>query len=446
MRALWAFSFCVLLALAGTGLASTAFALEFQEARHLLLRAGFGPERRMVEALAPLNRQDAVELLLGEPAPALAFPACAQVPAVPQKLRSKWSRDERRAYRKVQRQCGGKLKEWYTARLLVGKSVLHEQMTLFWHNHFTSSLRKVRDPQLIANQHRMLYEGALGHFDELLLAAVRDPALLLYLDNVNNRKRKPNENLARELLELFTMGEGHYSEQDIRESARALTGLAVDPVSRATRFYRKRHDNGVKTIFGSAGRYDSRQLVDLILRQPATAEYITRELWLNFVSEPDEMQIRQLASEFKHDWDIAQLVRGILLSEAFWRDQGRMVKSPVELVIGSVRLFGSGTMLSKGLPGLLRRMGQDLFDPPNVKGWAVDEWIGPSRMLIRVVAGERLVRGFSDEASAPQLAYLCAERDMADFGAVPSVVATEPDSDCQQRIEALVTDPAWQLK
>lgn len=435
-----------LLVLCGWGSPPQALALDFADSRHLLLRAGFGPDAHWVAVLASLNREQAVDTLLKTPSEPLSFPACAQERGVPFSVLREWSQEQRSAYRKQQRACGAVLKGWYLQRLVDSHSPLHERLALFWHNHFTSSLRKVVDPALMADQHRLLFDHAAGNFAELLQAVIHDPAMLRYLDNINNRKAKPNENLARELLELFTLGEGNYNESDIREAARALTGLSIDPATGQTRFFPARHDAGEKTLFGKKGRFDASQLLEQILQQQAAADFITRKLWLHFVSEPDDRQIRELSRRFHEDWDIAELVRSILLSEPFWRDQGRMIKSPVALLVGNRRLLDLTSGNPKAETRELRRLGQDLFDPPNVKGWAVDEWIAPDPMLVRVGLSERLVRGYSDEAEPAQLDFICRQHSPELFSALAPLVDISRDEDCQQRLEKVVSDPAWQLK
>jgi uncharacterized protein (DUF1800 family) len=429
-------------------LTSTAVhALDFPEARHLLLRAGFGPEPALMQQLASLDREQAVQFLLHEPPVMLEAPGCvsAQIPDVA--TRKHWSKAQRRDYRKQVKACGRELKRWYVRQLVSDKAVLKEQMTLFWHNHFTVALKKVREPQLIMRQHQMLQRHALGRFDQLLLEVLRDPAMLIYLDNVNNRKQKPNENLARELLELFTLGVGHYSEQDIREVARALTGLTVDRTTYDSVLRLRQHDKRDKTFLGATGKFGVEGVVDVILRQPQTAKFIARKVWLNFVSVADETEISRLAAEFALTWDIGELVRQILLSSQFWNNPGQMIKSPVELAVGSARVLGSHMLPDQGVPALLTRMGQDLFDPPNVKGWpGGNDWVDASRLLVRINFGERITRALGDEAMMSQLAYLCGAPGVSMLSAVAPLAPTPAGAPCQQQLDALVTDPVWQLK
>lgn len=427
--------------------ATVAHALSVAESRHLLLRAGFGPESALMQQLAPLSREQAVQFLLTELPVMLPIPDCVAEQIPDAATRKRWSAEQRMDYQKSIRVCGRELKRWYVRQLVSDKAVLNEQMTLFWHNHFTTGLKKVREPQLLWRQHQLLQRQALGRFDHLLLEILRDPAMLIYLDNVNNRKQKPNENLARELLELFTLGEGHYSEQDIREVARALTGQTIDRTTYDSVLRLRQHDKGDKTFLGVTGKFGVEGIADVILHQPETATYITRKIWLNFISEPDDNEIRRLAVEFSRSWDIAQLVRDILLSSQFWQDQAQMIKSPVDLVVGSAHVLSRRMLPDQGIPNLLARMGQDLFDPPNVKGWSGGtDWVDASRLLVRTGFGERITRALADEAMMSELAYICGADGVSMLSALPLIDPAWEGASCQQQLDALVTDPVWQLK
>ncbi len=191
--------------------------------------------------------------------------------------------EERRQLLRQTAVRGLELQGWWMSEMLTTPAPLTERMTLFWHGHFTSGLREVRSPQLMYRQNVTLRQHALGNYRELLTAVVHDPAMLLYLNNQQNRRDAPNENFARELLELFTLGEGHYTEQDVREAARAFTGWRMLPPDGRFTVVARQHDDGEKLFLGARGRFDGDDIVAQILKQPRAAEFIVEKLWREFV-------------------------------------------------------------------------------------------------------------------------------------------------------------------
>jgi uncharacterized protein (DUF1800 family) len=274
---------------------------------------------------------------------------------------------------------------------------LLERMTLFWHNHFVSSQQKVKYVQLMYRQNLLLRQHALGNFAAMLHAAAKDPAMIVYLDSATNRKGQPNENFAREVMELFTLGEGQYRETDIREAARAFTGWSIEPETGAYRWRPFLHDDGPKTVLGQTGNFDGDAVLDILLARPSTAEFITRKLWREFVSpEPEEREVRRIAARFRESgYDIRTALRGLLLSQAFWSQEARgsLVKSPVDMVVGTLRSFQFETGDALPFAIVTAGLGQNLFAPPNVKGWPGGEaWINSSTLLARKQFLERLFR------------------------------------------------------
>lgn len=437
-------------------LASSSFALTFPEARHLSLRAGFGPEPALIESLLPFKKGEAVTYLLKRREQDFSVPDCAQKTLVPYRQVKGLDDVALKAFRQAQNKCKLALKQAYAQHLLSKDSsdVLLHRMELFWQNHFTSSLSKVPFAALMYDQHNTIHINAMGSFRVILHSMVRDPAILMYLDNNNNNKAKPNENLARELLELFALGVGHYSEKDIKEVARALTGLSIDGTNFTPRFYPERHDYGKKSILGESGYFGSDAVVEILLSKPEVAEFITRKLWSEFISTVDEKIIAKLSSVFYQDWNISRLLRGILMSEAFWADAGNMTKSPLELVVGGSRLL-PGMVPSNSVPALVRRMGQDIFDPPNVKGWpSGSDWINSRWYIERIKFSEQLTRGLQAERYDSELSYICGH-GASEFMASPPLVqpASLKLTDMGERGDACVDDlarvfenPAWQLK
>ena len=293
-----------------------------------------------------------------------------------------------------------RLKAWWVYRMLFGPDPLTEQLTLMWHDHFATSNLKVADLAAMCRQNDTFRELARAPFGKLLDRAVRDPALLVWLDAQVNRKGHPNENLARELMELFTLGIGHYSEKDVKEAARALTGWSVDDDGSAKEVP-ARHDDGVKTILGKSGRWTGSDLVKMLLEQPATAERLAWRLCRQFMGEgaADAAALKELAAGLRQrNLDMGWAVATMLRSRAFFADKnlGRRVVGPVEYVIGAARaleLFDppSSTLVLAEWAG---RLGQDLFYPPNVGGWPGGRsWLTTRSLIGRANYAAALIEG-----------------------------------------------------
>ena len=276
---------------------------------------------------------------------------------------------------------------WWANRMVTTPRPLEERMTLFWHGHFATSESKVRDYRLMLAQNRMLRRLATGSFRDLLLGIMRDPAMLVYLDNGENVKDHPNENFGRELLELFTMGVGNYTERDIREASRAFTGWTND-VTRF-RFDPELHDDGPKEFLGREGRFGGEEIIEIILDQPATAEFIASKIYRYFVrddiSKPMREALGKLLSE--SGYEIRPLLKTIFLSRDFYSSLsvGTQIKSPVQLVVSTYRKLGAGRMPTvPDFNQLTGRLGQSLLYPPNVAGWEGGRtWITPASLLDR---------------------------------------------------------------
>lgn len=384
------------------GAAGKVVALGSDDARHLLNRTGFGAPPREVAEFARLTREQAVERLLSarrtEPlkAPPMAdFVAPRRVKNAPEDEKKMLIREE------AQKVVG--LRAWWLQEMVSAPTpadALRERMTLFWHNHFVSSQPKVKSASLLLQQNLLLRRHALGNFADLLHAVSKDPAMIIYLDSATNRKGSPNENFAREVMELFTLGEGHYSEQDIKEAARAFTGWSVEPDSGEFKWRAPAHDSGMKRVLGFEGDFDGDAVLDILLRQPATAEFITAKLWREFVSpQPQGSELREMlriAAGFRDSgYETKTALRMLLLSPAFWAPENRatLVKSPADLVVGSVRTLEIRMADALPLAFTMRNLGQDLFSPPNVKGWPGGEaWINSNTLLARKSFIERLLR------------------------------------------------------
>ena len=347
---------------------------------HLWRRAGFGATRSEIETTLAAGPEAAVDGFLN---------SCTEPQDFLNEINSLL--DASLATGNPER-----LSAWWAYRMLSTPAQLLEKLTLFWHGHFATSAEKVQDAELMFAQNKLLRRYATNDFAALLLEISRDPAMLVYLDSVSNRKAHPNENFAREIMELFCLGEGNYSEQDIRELARCFTGWEVR--RKKFRFNRYQHDSGVKSVLGETGKFGGEEGVSIVVRQHSAAEFICRKLVTFFVMDepqPSAALLAPLAKELRdNDMKVAPTVRRVLTSNLFYSQHsfGRKVRSPVELAIGFLRTL-SGTTNAYELASALRDLGQGLLYPPSVKGWDGGRtWINSSTSLGR----SNLIRNLLD--------------------------------------------------
>ncbi len=344
----------------------------------------------------------------------------------------------------------GRLKAVWFYRFLFSPDPLLEKLTLLWHDHFATANSKVDDIGLMRRQNDTLRRHAKGNFADLLHATVREPALLLYLDAQANRKGHANENLGRELMELFTLGVGNYDEADVKDAARALTGWSVEE-GRFVEFA-DRHDSGEKMILGHRSKFDGSQLVDLLVKQPAVANRIVAKLIRQFFGERGvpAQAVKELADGLRErDLNVAWAVETALKSRLFFDDANirTRVLCPVEFVVGSARVLE----LFDPAPSTLAmadwsaRMGQDVFDPPNVGGWPVGKkWIHSRSLIARANYAAALVSGPNCGRTT---AYdPAAQAKKYGFGAKPADVLTfhsrllfgiDPTADVKARLGSL---------
>ena len=406
-----------LTAAAAQALAAAPPKLSEAQARHLLGRVGFAPTQTEVDRLTGQSASKAVSSLIAQAQaanPQFSAPEfVAGPPPVAYRLLN--TQEEKQAQRQQQLREGLEMKTWWMREMITSPTPLKERMTLFWHNHFATSQQKVNRSQAMWRQQQVLRADALGSFRTLLHNVAKDPAMLIYLDGANSRKEAPNENFAREVMELFTLGEathgGNYTEQDIKEAARAFTGWSVDQGDLAFKFRPAFHDDMPKTILRSTGNFDGDQALDILLDQPAAAHFVVGKLWREFVSPtPDEAQVARIAARFKaSDYSIAAALNDVLMTDAFWApaNRGSLVKSPVDLVVGTVRQFNFA--YTDALPFALKtaQLGQNLLVPPNVKGWpGQNDWITATTLLERKRFTEQLFRAVErkGDASVPRVA------------------------------------------
>jgi len=276
---------------------------------------------------------------------------------------------------------------WWANRMIASPRPLEEKLTLFWHGHFATGQNKVRDYRMMLQQNRMLRANASGTLRDLLVGILKDPGMLVYLDNGENVKSHPNENFGRELLELFSMGVGNYSERDVREAARAFTGWTNDVLT--YKFDTEQHDFGEKTFLGRTGPLNGEDIIDTILAQPVTGEYVAGKLYRYFVRDEISSDVKaDLGRSFRASgYQIKPLMRRMLLAKDFYSTPSvaTQIKSPVHLVVSTYKKMGLREIPT--IPDFGRMtggLGQTLFEPPNVAGWAGGRtWITPATLLQR---------------------------------------------------------------
>jgi uncharacterized protein (DUF1800 family) len=295
---------------------------------------------------------------------------------------------------------------WWLYRLIHTQQPTVEKLVVFWHGHFSTSASKILSSGLMLRQNETLRRGALGKFEHLVLEISRDPAMLLYLDNATNRRNRPNENYARELLELFCLGLGNYSEQDIRELARAFTGWELRGES--FQFNRFQHDPSEKSLFGSGGIYSGEQAVAAVVAHPEASRFIARKLFRYYVSDdlPIDPALAEPLAEClrENNFEMRVGLRKLFTSRLFFSDVARAkkIRSPVELAIGLLRSL-NGTTNTIGLADSMRELGQALFYPPNVKGWdGGRQWINSATLVGRINLVVKLLDKNVEFASGPE--------------------------------------------
>lgn len=390
-----------------------------ERAAHLLERAGFGATPEEIQHFAAMTPEAAMKVLVDfhgvdnshlvpfdesgvfdpgvdpfpESRPATTTMAKQRGEALGVKVKPKGNRKMQPVVNKffywlrASRLETDRLGYWWANRMLTSHRPLEEKMALFWHGHFANNEEKVRDYRKMKRQLDLFHAKGTGNFRELLIGAAQDPAMLAFLDAGVNVKGAPNENFAREIMELFTMGVGNYSEKDIREAARAFTGWNYEGVK--FKQVTEEHDDGVKNIFGRSGNFDGVQVIDIILDQPITAEFVAGKIYRYFVRQDlSDSTKKQLAAVLRDNkYELAPLLRTIFLSKDFYSapSTATRIKSPVELAVSTYKKLGL-----KEVPGVpdfndaTEALGQRLFRPPTVAGWAQGRsWITPGLLLER---------------------------------------------------------------
>jgi uncharacterized protein (DUF1800 family) len=346
-------------------------------AAHLLRRAGFGAAPAEVARAVEQGREGAVRDLFDE------------------------GKDQESQFQDTFRRLSGsfadfsdagQLQAWWCYRMLITRTPLREKLTLFWHGHFATSYKKVEDLFLMHRQCEAMRRLAWGNFRDLVTAISRDPAMLVYLDGESSTKEKPNENFSRELMELFTLGVGNYTEKDVREAARAFTGWHRDGAK--FRFNAEAHDHGDKEFLGRKGNIDGGDVIDALMAHPALPRFIARKLLVFFACpEPPAEVVEEAAEVFKDgQLSVKRFLTTLFLSKLYYGEKCRRtrISSPAECVIGTCRSLGV-RLAAPECRDHITAMGQELFAPPNVKGWDGErKWVHAGTWAARQAFGQRV--------------------------------------------------------
>src|SRR5262245_38150942 len=358
---------------------------------HLLRRATFGPTAAEVDTAAAVGVDATVKLLVSPTGPdPLPLPQLGPDPYAA--LPAGATRDARQKAQQTARDQITALVQWWVERMVTTPHQFTEKLLFFWHGHWATSVQKVKSATMMLGQLQTMRQSGRGDFAVLVKAMLRDPALIVWLDGQQNTVRAPNENLARELMELFTLGIGNYNEDDVRQAARVLTGWAINRTTLQSYFVPNRHDNGSKPVLGKTGNFDVDSYADLLMAQPANATFLANRLWFRFASgDPiPAATADRLTAAYRPGRDVGALVRAMFTDEAFPATRAQLVKQPIEWVVGALRQLAidptklpaaQQKQVLNGLSGL----GQVPLQPPSVGGWPSDAaWLTTSSLQVRL--------------------------------------------------------------
>ncbi len=403
-----------------------------REATHFLWRTGFGASADEIQQVTTDGLDKAIDRLLSPQTESAAFGKADAV------------------LRQAAFDSGNiaDLKAWWLHRMTASANPLVEKLTLLWHNHFATSNAKVDSVPLMAAQNDLLRRESLGSFRRVLYDIAKDVAMLVWLDSNSNRKRHPNENFAREVMELFSLGVGNYSEHDIQEAARAFTGWHV----RSGEFWFNaiQHDTGEKAVFSKRGHFDGGEVIELCLEHPACPRFLAFKLLRQFVEpSPSREHIDALAARIRqHNFEWRSILRELFSSRLFFSEQARqsIIKSPVELLLGAVRQLKAKPNL-QSLARLSAELGQDLFEPPTVKGWDGGRlWISSTTLIQRANFATALLK--SNQLGSVSFATLRVEDDVNYFVQLLLArdVGAEAVAELRQFMKNQTGDPETRLR
>ncbi|MCK5897052.1 MAG: DUF1800 domain-containing protein [Cocleimonas sp.] len=423
--------------------------INLQDSRHLLMRTGLGVRWNDLQGYQHLSRKKSVQHIVYRSSNRWVLPLPRLARWIP------WTKNQsiqqRRTLNKRLAKDKQVLREWVVLNMLRSPYPLTERMILFWHNHFTSSLNKVNQPNLLLKQTLLFRRHGLDNFKQLLHEVSRDPALLIYLDNQHSQRDKPNENFARELLELYTVGEGQFSEADVRGAAQAFTGWGVDRRKKRFVFHKEQHDNRIKYFMGQKGRFTGKDIIDILLTKPQLSEHIATKFWYEFISDekPNQQTIRRWGNLFRHArYDIRTLLVAVLDSPEFWSEQhrGEKIKSPIELVIGTLRSLILKPPSTARIVGLCDKLGQKILIPDTPEGCMGGQaWIDTYTLPTRINLMSTMIHKAThhDLARIPTLSL----KDKANWLLARKNVNrwSQQSMSPRWKLHILLTDPAYQL-
>jgi uncharacterized protein (DUF1800 family) len=337
--------------------------------------------------------------------------------------------------------------QWWLDRLVTADHQWAEKLVFFWHGHWATSVDKVKVAAFMLGQQQTMRSLGHGDFGVFLKAMLRDPALVFWLDGQQNTQSAPNENLARESMELFTLGIGNYTEDDVRQAARALTGWQLDRQHGTLVFAARRHDSGQKTILGKTGNFDTDSFADVLLAQPANASLLASRLWYRFASgDPiPPATLQRMGAAYRPAHDVTAMARAMFTDPAFPATASALVKQPVEWAVGAMRQLGirpaqlpekARTQVLRGISAL----GQQLFAPPSVGGWpAGAAWLTTDAAALRV----QLANGLADQAAPAALQPLSAASASGRIDALARLLVVDSFT---ERTRAVLTPAAKDVK
>lgn len=353
--------------------------------KHLLWRAGFGAGINQIGDLKNKTTKTLVNELFKEEIFTEINYDTPDVPVSDDMTDSRTPAEKKKEMQRIIREQNNELNLNFLNQMVNSKDQMREKMAFFWHGHFASRVNNSKFSKQLLNTIR---KNALGNFKDLLFEVSQSPAMLNFLNNQQNKKDHPNENFAREVMELFTMGRGNYTEKDIREGARAFTGWGYD---KEGNFKERKnlHDDGTKTFLGKTGNFTGTDILNIILEQQATATFITTKIYKFFVNEKvDSNIVEQLSTDFyKSGYDLKKLMNSIFSSSWFYdqKNIGNRIKSPIELMAGMMRMLPMNIQNPENLIVYQKLLGQMLLYPPNVAGWPNGKsWIDSSTLMVRL--------------------------------------------------------------
>ncbi|HEX5268022.1 MAG TPA: DUF1800 domain-containing protein [Acidimicrobiales bacterium] len=404
---------------------------------HLFRRTGFGALPRQLDALTPAGYESAVDHLLDVTA---GDPGTDRIPDPAVSSSVSWSSDTntRALQTKQVAQEETTLRQWWMTRMAAAERPLAEKMTLYWHGHFATGIDKVQYAGLMLTQNKLFRRQGLASFPDLTINVAKDPAMLIWLDTRLDRKAHPNENFARELMELFTLGIGHYQETDVREAARAFTGWNYDSAAIAYQFLPAQHDNGTKTVLGVTGNLSGEDVIRLVTSEPIGIRFVAARLWSHFAYPVtiDDPVVDDLVAAYAPALRISDLMRAILLHPAFRSAKARtgLVKQPIEYVAGVMRALNLTADMSFVDPALAN-LGQVPLRPPNVGGWPQNGyWLSTSASRSRLA--------FARAAAAKtDLRPVTSTRPAVRYQALSRVLSVDFSPGTTAALQAVATNP-----